>query len=393
MGSGGGDGGTGPGTGGPTTAAEIAVERGADRSVCVHLAGRWDLGDGLPSTRIVEQALRASPPPRAVTFETARLVAWDSSLLLVFRRIDRLCRGLCVPVAPEGLPAGAQRLLALADAVPERTEAATRATPPPWLARLGEAVTAGWNGTRESLAFLGEATLAFARVLTGRATFRVRDLAIVVQDCGPQALGIVTLINFLVGVIIAFVGAIELRRFGAGIYVADLVAIATVRELGCIMTGIIVAGRTGSGFAAQLGTMNVNQEIEALVTMGIPPMEFLVVPRMLALIVMMPLLCLYADLIAILGGAAVAVGMLGQSPLQYWVETRHAIGFASIGLGIGKSVVFGALIALAGCLRGMKSGRDAAAVGEAATSAVVLAITWIIAADGLFAVLCDMVGL
>jgi phospholipid/cholesterol/gamma-HCH transport system permease protein len=393
MGSGGGDGGTGPGTGGPTTAAEIAVERGADRSVCVHLAGRWDLGDGLPSTRIVEQALRASPPPRAVTFETARLVAWDSSLLLVFRRIDRLCRGLRVPVAPEGLPAGAQRLLALADAVPERTEAATRATPPPWLARLGEAVTAGWNGTRESLAFLGEATLAFARVLTGRATFRVRDLAIVVQDCGPQALGIVTLINFLVGVIIAFVGAIELRRFGAGIYVADLVAIATVRELGCIMTGIIVAGRTGSGFAAQLGTMNVNQEIEALVTMGIPPMEFLVVPRMLALIVMMPLLCLYADLIAILGGAAVAVGMLGQSPLQYWVETRHAIGFASIGLGIGKSVVFGALIALAGCLRGMKSGRDAAAVGEAATSAVVLAITWIIAADGLFAVLCDMVGL
>jgi phospholipid/cholesterol/gamma-HCH transport system permease protein len=159
------------------------------------------------------------------------------------------------------------------------------------------------------------------------------------------------------------------------------------------MTGIIMAGRTGSGFAAQLGTMNVNQEIEAFVTMGIPAMEFLVVPRMLALCVMMPLLCLYADLIAILGGATVAVGMLGQSPLQYWVETRHAIGFTNIGLGIGKSIVFGALIALAGCLRGMRSGRDAAAVGEAATSAVVLAITWIIATDGLFAVICDLVGI
>ena len=387
------DGGTEHGTGGPTNAAEVAVELGADQKLRVHLAGRWDLEDGLPSTRIVEQALRASHPPRAVTFETARLLSWDSSMLLVFQRINRLCRGLRVPVTLEGLPAGAQRLLALADAVPEKTEAAAPATRPLWLARLGETVTAGCNGTRESMAFLGEATLAFARVLTGHAAFRARDLAIVVQDCGPQALGIVTLINFLVGVIVAFVGAIELRRFGAGIYVADLVAIATVRELGCIMTGIIIAGRTGSGFAAQLGTMNVNQEIEAFVTMGIPPMEFLVVPRMLALIVMMPLLCLYADLIAILGGAAVAVGMLGQSPLQYWVETRHAIGFTSIGLGIGKSVVFGALIGLAGCLRGMKSGRDAAAVGQAATSAVVLAITWIIATDGIFAVICNAVGI
>jgi phospholipid/cholesterol/gamma-HCH transport system permease protein len=159
------------------------------------------------------------------------------------------------------------------------------------------------------------------------------------------------------------------------------------------MTGVIMAGRTGSGFAAQLGTMNVNQEIEALVTMGIPPMEFLVVPRMLAICVTMPLLCLYADLIAILGGATVAVGMLDQSPLQYWVETRQAIGLTSIGLGIGKSVVFAALIALAGCLRGIRSGHDAAAVGQAATSAVVLAITWIIAVDGAFAVICDLTGI
>ena len=225
-------------------------------------------------------------------------------------------------------------------------------------------MTAGWNGAGIDRVPRGDD----ARVRAGPHRSRgvsLRDLAIVVQDCGPQALGIVTLINFLVGVIVAFVGAIELRRFGAAVYVADLVAIATVRELGCIMTGIIMAGRTGSGFAAELGTMNVNQEIEALVTMGIPPMEFLVVPRVLALCVMMPLLCLYADLIGILGGAAVAVGMLGQSPLQYWVETRQAIGFTSIGLGIGKSIVFGALIAASGCLRGMKSGRDAAAVGRA----------------------------
>jgi phospholipid/cholesterol/gamma-HCH transport system permease protein len=373
--------------------AEIGVEVGADQTLRVRVAGRWKLEGGLPSSRVVEQALRAPRPPRAVSFEAAGLVSWDSSALLVLRRIERLCRSLGVPVTLERLPAGARRLLALADAVPEQAGAPTPAGRPPWLALVGEAVESAWNSVLESIGFLGETTLAFARVLTGRAAFRMRDLAMVVQDCGPQALGIVTLINFLVGVIIAFVGAIELRRFGAAVYVADLVAIATVRELGCLMTGIIMAGRTGSGFAAQLGTMNVNQEIEALVTMGIPPIEFLVVPRVLALCVMMPLLCLYADLVGILGGAAVAVGMMDQSPLQYWVKTQQAIGFTSIGLGIAKSVVFGALIALAGCLRGMKSGRDAAAVGQAATSAVVLAITWIIATDGIFAVICNAVGI
>lgn len=382
-----------PSTAGLEDVAQIDVELAADRTVCVHLAGRWQLGAGLPSTDGVERALRGHPSPPAVRVDAARLSAWDSSVLLVLRRIERLCRGAGVRVALEGFPAGARRLLALADAVPERADAAAPVARPHWLARLGEGVTAGWTGGREAIGFFGETVLAFARVLAGRASFRARDLALVVQECGPHALGIVTLINLLVGVIVAFVGAIELRRFGATIYVADLVAIATVRELACIMTGIIMAGRTGSGFAAQLGTMHVNQEIEALTTMGISPMEFLVVPRVLALSLMMPLLCLYADLIGVLGGALVGLGMLGQSPLQYWEETRRAVGFTSIGLGLGKSVVFGVLIALAGCLRGMRSGRDAAAVGAAATSAVVLAITWIIATDGVFAVICDALGI
>jgi phospholipid/cholesterol/gamma-HCH transport system permease protein len=381
------------GSSGSTKGAQIGVEVGTDGTLRVHLEGRWNLAGGLPSTRLLDQALRGSPPPRAVTFETAKLVSWDSSALLVLDRIEALCRGRGVPVELAGLPEGAHRLLALADAVPEKRDARPPGTRPPWLVRVGQAATAGGRGARESIAFLGDTTLAFARLLRGQATFRARDIALVVQECGPQALPIVTLINFLVGLIIAFVGAVELQKFGATIYVADLVAIATVRELGCIMTGIIMAGRTGSGFAAQLGTMNVNQEIEALVTMGVPPMEFLVLPRILALSLMMPLLCLYADLIGILGGATVAVGLLAQSPTQYWVETRSAIGFTSVGLGIGKSVVFGVLIALAGCLRGTRCGRDAAAVGQAATSAVVLAIVWIIATDGIFAVICNVVGI
>lgn len=377
----------------PTEAGQIDVEVQTDRSVRIHLGGTWSLAAGLPSTRLVEEAVGRSPAPPAVTFESGELGAWDSSALLVLERIARLCRSRGVPVRLDGLPPGVRRLLSLAEAVPEKRDARPPAVRPPWLARLGQAGISGWRGAREATAFLGETTLAFGRVVSRRATFRARDLALVIQECGPQALAIVTLINFLVGLIIAFVGAVELEKFGATVYVADLVAIATVRELGCIMTGIIMAGRTGSGFAAQLGTMNVNQEIEAFVTMGVSPIDFLVVPRMLGLALMMPLLCLYADLIGILGGAAVAVGMLGQSPTAYWLETQNAIGFGDIGLGIGKSVVFGVLIALAGCLRGMTSGRDAAAVGQAATSAVVLAIVWIIATDGVFAVVCNLLGI
>ncbi len=372
--------------------AEIGVERGADGVLLIRLGGRWSLRGGLPSTVPVEHAIAGQPVPRAVAFEAAGLEAWDSAAVTVLERITALCRQRKITVRRDGLPEGMQRLLALADAVPAATDAAAPAELP-WLARLGVAAGDAWRGSLAAVGFLGEATEAFGRLFRGTANYRVHDLLLVIQDTGAQALPIVTLINFLVGLIIAFVGAVQLEKFGATIYVADLVAIATVRELGCIMTGIIMAGRTGSGFAAQLGTMKVNFEIEALSTMAVPPMDFLVLPRMLALALMMPLLCMYANLIGILGGAAVAIFMLGQSATQYWVETKQAITLGDIGLGVGKSVIFGVLIALAGCMRGMNAGKDAAAVGEAATSAVVLAIVWIIATDGIFAVVCNILDI
>ena len=209
------------------------------------------------------------------------------------------------------------------------------------------------------------------------------------QECGPQAIGIVALINFLIGLILAFVGATELTRFGASIYVADLVGIATVREMGCIMTGIIICGRTGAAFAAQLGTMKVNQEIEAFQTFGISPVEFLVLPRMLALILMMPLLCLFADLISIAGGFLISTLMLHITPALYLHRTVEAITLGSFLLGVFKGAYFGILIALTGCLRGIQCGTNAAAVGQATTSAVVTGITAIIASDGVFAVICN----
>jgi phospholipid/cholesterol/gamma-HCH transport system permease protein len=374
-------------------ASEITLDRTADGTLVLRLDGAWSLRTGLPSTAEVEKTLAATPAPRAVAFDTSGLTEWDSSALVVIARIDELCRARRIELRTEGLLEGLRRLLELSLAVPEKADAQTTEERPSWLARLGRAAQGAWRGTHDSLAFLGETALAFGRLARGEMNFRGRDLAIVIEDCGAKALPIVTLINFLVGLIIAFVGAVQLERFGAGIYVADLVAIATVRELGCIMTGIIMAGRTGSGFAAELGTMKVNQEIEAFETMGVSPMDFLVLPRLLALTLMMPLLCLYADLIGMLGGAAVAVGMLDQSAAVYWRHTRDAIDFTDIGLGIGKSVVFGVLVALAGCMRGMTCGRDAAAVGQAATSAVVLGIVWIIASDGIFAVVCNLLGI
>jgi phospholipid/cholesterol/gamma-HCH transport system permease protein len=161
------------------------------------------------------------------------------------------------------------------------------------------------------------------KLLRGQARFRWSDTLLVIHQCGPDALAIVALINFLIGMILAFVGATELAQFGASIYTADLVAVATVREMACIMTGIIICGRTGAAFAAQLGTMKVNQEIEAFQTFGISPFEFLVLPRMLALILMMPLLCLFADLIGIAGGFLVATLMLDVSPVLIWTEPSN----------------------------------------------------------------------
>ena len=258
--------------------------------------------------------------------------------------------------------------------------------------RVGKSALATHESAREMLTFVGEATLAFLKFLTGKASFRRSDLTLIMQECGFQALPIVSLISLLVGMILGFLGAIQLRMFGAEIYVADLVGIGMVRMMSPIMTGIIMAGRTGAAFAAQLGTMQVNEEIDALETMGVSPMEFLVMPRMVALILMMPLLCVYADLMGILGGAFVGVGMMNISVTEYAVRTRDALSLTHFWIGIFQAVVFGALVALSGCLRGMQCGRSASAVGDATTSAVVTGIVAIITATAIITFVCNVLG-
>jgi phospholipid/cholesterol/gamma-HCH transport system permease protein len=245
----------------------------------------------------------------------------------------------------------------------------------------------------ELVAFIGEAFISLTRFLTGRAVFKKRDLAVFIEESGARALPIISLVSLLIGLILAFVGAIQLRVFGAEIYVASLVGVATVRELGAIMTAVVMSGRTGAAFAAQLGTMQVNDEIDALKTMGISPIDFLVLPRMLALTIMMPLLCLYANLMGILGGFLVGVSLLNISPRMYINQTIASIGFNDLVIGVFMSVVFGVLVSLAGCLRGMQCQRSSAGVGAAATSAVVTGIVSIIVATAAITVACEILGI
>jgi phospholipid/cholesterol/gamma-HCH transport system permease protein len=340
----------------------------------------------------IEGALASSPGARRLAFDASGVTAWDTGLVSFILKAIQYCEGKQVAVDRDGLPPGVNRLIGLATAVPEKKTGEASA-PAPWLARLGTATLTLIDATLGFVRFVGESTMALGRLLRGRANFRWADLFGIIQDCGPNALPIVTLISFLVGLILAFMGAVQLKSFGAQIYVADLVAIAATREMGCLMTGIIVAGRTGAAFAAQLGTMRVNEEIDALVTMGIPPMDFLVLPRMVALILMMPILTVYSDLLAILGGAFVGVTMLDLGIIEYMERTVHSLTLTNFFLGVVKGSIFGVLVALSGCLRGMQSGRSAAAVGLAATSAVVTGIVLIVVAEGVFAVVLDALNL
>lgn len=372
-------------------AAGVSLATLGDATLVVQLSGAWRLQKSAAAVNPVLRALERSQV-RTVRFDAKALSSWDSSVLMFLTKVTELCRQQDIVTEREGLPDGIRRLLELAEIVPEQEGAKPATDRQSFLAQVGDTSTGVYISLSEMLHFLGEVTLAFVKLVRMRARYRTADLFLIIQECGPQALPIVTLISFLVGVIMAFVGAVQLRQFGAQLYVADLVGIAVVRDMGAMMTGIIMAGRTGAAFAAKLGTMKVTQEIDALITLGFSPLEFLVLPRMIALCLMMPLLCLYSDLMGILGGAAVGLWMLDLSWTTYYHQTVNAISLTAMFGGVFKSVTYGVLIALSGCLRGIQCGGSAAAVGEAATSAVVTSIVFIVAACGALSVVFHIIG-
>jgi phospholipid/cholesterol/gamma-HCH transport system permease protein len=372
--------------------SQVSFTLAGDSTLNVQLCGVWQLRSGVPPATLVERELETGRA-RSVAFDAGKLGSWDSSVLIFLVQLSELCRQRQIPMDRAGLPAGVQKLLALAEAVPERKGARRELTEASVLERIGTTAIGVAGSLTEMLSFLGEMTISSVRLFGMKARYRASDLFLLIQQCGAQALPIVTLISFLVGVILAFVGAVQLKQFGAQIYVADLVGIAMMREMGAMMTGIIMAGRTGAAFAAQLGTMKVTQEVDALTTAGFSPLEFLVLPRVIALILMMPLLCLYSDFVGVLGGAVIGVGMLDLSWITYFQETVNAITLTDIFGGVFKSSIYGVLIALSGCLRGLQCGNSSSAVGDAATSAVVTGIVAIVVACGSFAVVFYILGI
>jgi phospholipid/cholesterol/gamma-HCH transport system permease protein len=371
--------------------SKATVNKAGDKIV-ITLEGDWNLrqvqhGD----VEKIISSLDKQGDVTSVEFDGTHLGAWDTTLLIFVARVEEWCHEHKVKFGRETLPANVASLIALSEEVPERKTGRKEQPKQTLFSMLGNAVLAGKEGVLSTLAFTGEVVLSLGRMLRHKAAFDWRLFWLTMQECSAQALPIVGLISFLTGLILAFVGAIQLRQFGAGIFVANLVAVAMTREMGAIMTGVIIAGRTGAAFAAQIGSMKVSEEIDALKTLAISPMDFLVTPRLGALFLMMPLLILYSDLIGILGGACVGIGMLKITWIQYWNQTIGSFGFSDVVTGLVKSCVFGAIIAMAGCQRGMQCGNNAAAVGNAATAAVVDSITWIVASDALIDVVQEVI--
>ncbi|HTF91174.1 MAG TPA: ABC transporter permease [Planctomycetota bacterium] len=374
----------------PSTPAAVSFEREDGETLVVNASGRWKTGAPRPAVDEFQQQI--ATPPRRVVFVADEVESWDSALLTWLRAAIQAAEAAEIETDRSRLPKGVFELLHLAELVVEPLRRAERARPG-FLARVGRIATGFWSETLEDLGFFGRVCTALVRFVTFRAQFRRSDLYHLIQSTGAEAVPIITLVSVIIGLILAFVGAVQLRLFGADLYIANLVGIAMVREMGAMTVGIIMAGRTGAAFAAQLGTMKVTEEIDALSTFGLSPMEFLVVPRIVALFLMTPFLCLYSMVLGICGGAMVGVGMLGLSPQLYLDQTLESLQMLDLYGGVFRSAVYGVLIGITACLRGMRCGNDAAAVGEATTSAVVTALVVIVIADGVMAVVFNALGI
>lgn len=373
----------------PSHRPPTAVWQNDGEGVSLSLAGDW-LREGPPVS------VTGTAPDRAPSsYHAEALGSHDSTLpafILVHLRTLKPTPGSQEPAPLDGLPDNLRGLLKLALAVPEEGSPHPDESHGSQLEILGNITLSFWHSCIALVNFVGQTVLSLGRFFKGRARFRRSDFWMTVQQCGVEALPIVSLISFLIGLILAFVGGVQLAHFGASLYVADLVGISMVREMGVVMTAIIMSGRTGAEFAAHIGSMKANEEIDALRTFGFDPFDFLVLPRILALVLMMPLLTVYADLVGILGGMLVGASA-GIPPVLYWAETVASLTLTTASLGVMKSVFFGAVIAISGCMQGMQAGNSSAAVGEATTRAVVTAITMVVILDSAFAAIFTLMDI
>ncbi len=356
-------------------------------TILVALSGDW-----VARTDGVELGVAAKfikPSVRALKFDTAKLGHWDSALIAFLLNIRQAAGQADVALDYGGLPVPAQRLMRLAS---DPAAASPTKRPSTFLDRVGlQAIMVGTQGV-EATALVGDILLRGAAALFGRASMRGVDMVDAMYDAGLAALPIVTVVGLLVGGILAFIGATELSKFGAGAYVANLVAIGMVREMAALMTAIIMAGRTGGAYAAQIAAMEGAEEIDALRALGIPVFDYLILPKVLALSAMMPILYLYGCLIGIFGGLCVGAATLNVTAMSFFVEAQQSLTGAEFALGLAKSLCFGAFIAVIACHVGLRAKRSAAAVGAAATTAVVIGIVGVIALDAVFDLCASVIG-
>lgn len=365
-----------------------------DRNLAISLTGDWSLeAPEVPLDEVLNSVKENRGVLERVSFDSSDLGSWDTSLLIALVAIRKSAQATELEFDDSGLPEGARQLLQLAFSVREREDTRRQLESPGFVHNLGQSTLSLLQETRQFFAFTGRVTRSVGRLVRGKATYSARDLGQYIQEAGAEALPIVSLLSLLVGMIFAFVGAMQLETFGVGIYTADLVGVAMVREMGPIMTAIILAGRTGAAYAAQIGTMKVNEEVDALSTLGIDPIDYLVLPRILALILMVPLLTIYADVMGILGGLIVGVVMLNISMMQYLQQTLDAVSLSYMFGGLFKAVVYGSLVAMAGCQQGMACGGSAMAVGQSTTKAVVMGIVAIVVSASILTVIYINLGI
>ena len=329
---------------------------------------------------------------KELKFVDEKLKEWDSSFVLIVFQTIELARSRNIKYDISGLPKNLQELIRLAFAV-DRKPTHKKGTIKDFFENIGFKTLRILELISRVFRYLGKICSSIGRFFRAKSVMRGIDFCAALDDCGPKAIGIVSLISFLVGLILAFVGAIQLQTFGAQIYVASLVTVGMCRIMGAIMVGIIMAGRTGSAYAATIGTMQVNEELDALETMGLSKIDFLVLPRLFSLLIAMPILTMLSDIMGMIGGAFVGVFLMNLPYTEYWKYAFDAFSLSNFLVGIFHGFCFGFIIALCGCYSGLTCGRDADSVGIATTRSVVNAIVCMIVVTGILTVICQGLGL
>lgn len=367
------------------TSASATLEN-SEGVALLSVSGDWLFKNQRTQLSAITNALD-SAKVKKLEFDCEKLGEFDSSFISFLFGIYNFCLERNIECDISKISEKPRTFLLLAVSDCEREKEKDKKASCNFFVKVYHTTYSTYSGVRDQISFFGELVICSYNFIRRRAHFRFSDLGFEIQRAGPDALPIVGLISFLVGLILAFVGAIQLAKYGSEIYVADLVGLAMVREMGAVMVAIAMAGRTGAAYAAELGAMKINEEIAAFRTFGISPMEFLVFPRIIALVLMFPLLTVFADFIGMLGGFAISWSLFDINYDAYINRTLASLNLTHCMTGVFKSVFFGIIVAIVGSMKGMTCGKNAEAVGNAATSSVVTSITLIIVADAIFAVI------